>query len=270
MTCPPAAYLVRHAPWAALQGRTNKHLNGNMLGRDLVVGMVYRCLVARPCHCLEPMWFCGQWLWLWSLKNTAWEFVESSCQWLCQLMLLLRPEWGFCSSSAAPEPDKRVASDQRSSSPRFQTPENRASPPSSLLHHLADIYLKPKRNREVHQSSKLVSFRSSGTYFQLTSQIWSSVCSSRGSRLLRMDPWNMVGSCGMMLSLERRSWSPIREMSTPSIRIFPAVGSTIRNRVWIKVDLPLPVLPTIPVFFPPQKVQLRPRSTTGKWGAYRN
>uniref|UniRef100_A0A7C9EIF7 Uncharacterized protein n=1 Tax=Opuntia streptacantha TaxID=393608 RepID=A0A7C9EIF7_OPUST len=99
------------------------------------------------------------------------------------------------------------------------------------------------------------------------SQICSSVYSSSGSKLLRTVPSNMVGSCGIMLNLDRRSCSPIEEMLMPSMVICPAAGSIIRNSACMRVDLPLPVLPTIPVFFPPWKVHVIPRNTSGIWGA---
>jgi hypothetical protein len=35
------------------------------------------------------------------------------------------------------------------------------------------------------------------------------------------------------------------------------------------VDFPLPVLPTIPIFFPPVKVQVIPCNTNGNFGPYR-
>jgi hypothetical protein len=55
----------------------------------------------------------------------------------------------------------------------------------------------------------------------------------------------------------------------PSIIICPAVGSTIRKSACTRVVLPLPVLPTMPVFLPPRKVHVRPRNTSGMCGAYR-
>lgn len=51
-------------------------------------------------------------------------------------------------------------------------------------------------------------------------------------------PMNSTGSCGMMDSLLRRSFRPIAEMSTPSIRMVPAAGSTILNRATPKEDFP--------------------------------
>jgi hypothetical protein len=42
----------------------------------------------------------------------------------------------------------------------------------------------------------------------------------------------------------------------------------MRKRACIRVDLPLPVLPTIPVFMAPGKVNVRPFRTNGSCGAY--
>ena len=36
----------------------------------------------------------------------------------------------------------------------------------------------------------------------------------------------------------------------------------------VRVDLPLPVLPTMPVLIPPRKVHVRPCNTSGMCGAY--
>lgn len=102
-----------------------------------------------------------------------------------------------------------------------------------------------------------------------TSQISWSECSSRGSRLPLIVPSNKMGSWGMILRRLRRSWTPIVEISILSITIRPLDGSTKRNSAWIKVDLPLPVLPTIPIFFPPGKQQVTPRSTKGRFSLYR-
>lgn len=51
-------------------------------------------------------------------------------------------------------------------------------------------------------------------------------------------PLNRTGSWGMMDSLLRRSASPMRLMSTPSIRIEPLQHSTSRNRATPNEDLP--------------------------------
>lgn len=71
----------------------------------------------------------------------------------------------------------------------------------------------------------------------------------------------------MILNLDRKSCSPMAEMFTPSNSTCPVVGSTMRKSVCMRVDLPLPVLPTMPVFFPPSKVHVIPRKTRGKCGA---
>jgi hypothetical protein len=59
----------------------------------------------------------------------------------------------------------------------------------------------------------------------------------------------------------------MEDMLIPSIIILPKEGSTIRKRACMRVDLPLPVLPTIPVFSSPTNVHVRPRKTSGKCGA---
>ena len=105
---------------------------------------------------------------------------------------------------------------------------------------------------------------------QLTSQISGSVCSSRGSMLLRTVPSNKVGSWGIIPNLERRSFTPILRVSKLSIMIRPSDGSTSRNKAWIKVDLPLPVRPTTPTFSPPLIESEIPFKTRGMSGRYRS
>ena len=56
-----------------------------------------------------------------------------------------------------------------------------------------------------------------------------------------------IHTCGMMVSRERRSRSPIAAISTPSITIFPPALSRIRNKAKAKEDLPAPVRPTMPI-----------------------
>lgn len=53
---------------------------------------------------------------------------------------------------------------------------------------------------------------------------------------------------GMMVRRLLRSVSPIFEMSTPSIKILPAVGSTNLKNDNASVLLPDPVLPRIPIY----------------------
>lgn len=64
---------------------------------------------------------------------------------------------------------------------------------------------------------------------------------------LRKTTGKIVFTCGIILSLPRRSWSPIVDMSIPSIIILPPDLSTILNRQFDSVDLPAPVRPTMPI-----------------------
>lgn len=72
-----------------------------------------------------------------------------------------------------------------------------------------------------------------------------------------------------MLSLDLRSWRPILQMSMSSIIMLPSLGSTILKSACMRVDFPLPVLPTTPTFFLAGKVQLMLFRTSGRWSAYR-
>ena len=56
-----------------------------------------------------------------------------------------------------------------------------------------------------------------------------------------------VITCGMIVSLERRSCSPIVAISIPSIKILPPALSRMRNKAKVRDDLPAPVRPTIPI-----------------------
>ena len=56
-----------------------------------------------------------------------------------------------------------------------------------------------------------------------------------------------VVTCGMIVSLERRSCSPIVAISIPSIKILPPALSRMRNKAKVRDDLPAPVRPTIPI-----------------------
>jgi hypothetical protein len=64
---------------------------------------------------------------------------------------------------------------------------------------------------------------------------------------MRTEPEKMMGSWGMIASRERKTSSPIWAMSMPSMEIEPLVGSTMRKSALVSVDLPAPVLPTIPI-----------------------
>ena len=49
-----------------------------------------------------------------------------------------------------------------------------------------------------------------------------------------------------MVIFERNPCRPISEILIPSIMILPSAASSIRNKASVRVDLPEPVLPTIP------------------------
>jgi len=86
--------------------------------------------------------------------------------------------------------------------------------------------------------------------------------------LLRTVPSKRTGSWGIMPKRDLRSWRPSVQMSIPSMIIFPRYGSTIRNKAWINVDLPLPVLPTTPIFSPPLMLSVTPLRTKGVFSRY--
>ena len=50
-----------------------------------------------------------------------------------------------------------------------------------------------------------------------------------------------------MDSFERRSLSPIFEISIPSMVMLPQQDSSMRNKASVMVDFPAPVRPTIPI-----------------------
>lgn len=56
---------------------------------------------------------------------------------------------------------------------------------------------------------------------------------------------NNTGSWGMIEIFDLRSCKPTVAVSTPSIVMVPSVAAN-RNREAMRVDLPAPVLPTIP------------------------
>ena len=56
----------------------------------------------------------------------------------------------------------------------------------------------------------------------------------------------------MIESLERRSLSPIFEMSIPSIVMLPQQDSMMRNKASVIEDFPAPVRPTIPIYMQKQ------------------
>ena len=66
-----------------------------------------------------------------------------------------------------------------------------------------------------------------------------------------------------LLSISSQSLSSLEEVM-PSTMIVPPAGSTRRNKAPMRVDFPLPVLPTIPILCPPSNVHVMPLSTRGE------
>lgn len=102
-----------------------------------------------------------------------------------------------------------------------------------------------------------------------TLHISSSEYCSSGSMLLLTVPWNRIGSWGMIPKRDLRSWSPSLQMSTPSIMMVPAEGSTSLKKTCIRVDFPLPVRPTMPILSPPLILREIPFRTSGVLNLYR-
>lgn len=88
-----------------------------------------------------------------------------------------------------------------------------------------------------------------------------------GSRLDRMVPWKQVGSCGMIARDARSCFKGIRSIWSPSIDMQPS-HATNRNKQDRRLDLPEPVLPTIPIFSPAsieQETRLRAKGHPGRY-----
>ena len=69
-----------------------------------------------------------------------------------------------------------------------------------------------------------------------------------------------------MVNLLLKSVNPIFEMSTPSTKILPSVGSTKRKKDKANVDLPEPVRPRTPTFSPGLISKFSLCSTLGRSG----
>ena len=74
-------------------------------------------------------------------------------------------------------------------------------------------------------------------------------------------------SRGMIVSLLRKSVRPSREISNPSMTIWPCTGSTKRGKDSASVLLPDPVRPKMPIFSPGRTVKHRSCRTSGKLGS---
>mmetsp|Transcript_15370 Transcript_15370/g.34872 ORF Transcript_15370/g.34872 Transcript_15370/m.34872 type:complete len:228 (+) Transcript_15370:104-787(+) len=108
--------------------------------------------------------------------------------------------------------------------------------------------------------------------FSMASHRSASLFCPKGSRLKRMLPVRIAGSCGITAAFSRRLCKPMLEWSTPSMTTLPAWGSTIRIKANNMEDLPQPVLPTTPMRSPGLMggSRVRPRKTNGVSGRYRN
>ena len=60
----------------------------------------------------------------------------------------------------------------------------------------------------------------------------------------------------MIVSRDRRSFSPILEISISSMTILPPADSRIRNKARVRLDLPAPVRPTIPILREKNEISL--------------
>jgi hypothetical protein len=93
-----------------------------------------------------------------------------------------------------------------------------------------------------------------------------SACSARGSRFYRRVPSIRTGYCAISVMLERRSRSDSSAVLFLSTKTAPAAASTSLRIDPTIVDLPAPVLPTIPIFSPAFTLKLSSLSTDGSPG----
>lgn len=73
--------------------------------------------------------------------------------------------------------------------------------------------------------------------------------------------------CMSSIVIDLKSWRPILHISILSIIMLPSRGSTTRKMACMRVDFPLPVLPTTPTFFFPGIVQVIFFRTDGRCSA---
>lgn len=81
-------------------------------------------------------------------------------------------------------------------------------------------------------------------------------------------PVKSTGSWGMIDNLLRRSCSPMVMMSTPSIRMVPAAGSTSLNRATPKEDFPTHTEDHLHEKSNPSGLHVKPRWGLGFWGFF--
>lgn len=97
-----------------------------------------------------------------------------------------------------------------------------------------DVNMKLRENKHWHTPPEAL-YISARVWYTEWGNIW---------RLLRL----RTCTCGMMVSLERRSCSPISAIFTLSTVISPAAASSSLKRHSVMDDLPAPVRPTIPIW----------------------
>lgn len=133
------------------------------------------------------------------------------------------------------------------------------------IHNVSKYHFPSTNHRTMHSNKHKCMFLSELYTFQISSSEYS----PRGSMLLRTVPWKRTGSWGIIPNRDLRSWRPTVQMLIPSTVIFPAEGSINLNNTWMRVDFPLPVRPTTPIFSPPSMVRETPFRTRGVFGRYR-
>lgn len=121
------------------------------------------------------------------------------------------------------------------------SPELKFLPPSVIF------IFKPRSDSGFETVRSSISFNPAKTS---NDSILSSETVLKGSRLKRREPINKVGSCGITVTFCRSVNKSISRMSIPSISIDPSSISTSRLTLRQIVDLPAPVLPTMPTLVP--------------------
>mmetsp|Transcript_35678 Transcript_35678/g.87409 ORF Transcript_35678/g.87409 Transcript_35678/m.87409 type:complete len:250 (+) Transcript_35678:1-750(+) len=96
-----------------------------------------------------------------------------------------------------------------------------------------------------------------------------SSCCCNGSTLNRKVPEKRTASWGTKEIRERRSPRPILQTFTPSMKISPSVGSTMRSSASSREDFPLPVRPQMPTRWRSEMFRFSPRMMNGRLSRYR-
>ena len=84
----------------------------------------------------------------------------------------------------------------------------------------------------------------------------------------RRVPPMMRVSWGTAVSLDLRKWGSTVDMSTLLMNTVPETTSASRKMALTSVDLPLPVLPQMPIFSPWRTIRLTPVTTGSRHGWY--